>query len=101
MVKDVDIKDFPASISLWVINKSAFDGLGLPEGWLWAKIIDLADFFMAGLKTSLGLTIDEDKSPIEISSLEITSFLLLRRIVKIFPVSKAYCIFDIFIGIFI
>ena len=71
----------PASNNLWVIIRSALEGLGLPDGWLWTRIIDFADLLIAGLNTSLGLTIDEDKSPIEISSLEITSFLLLSKIV--------------------
>ena len=67
-------------MSLWVISKSALEGLGFPEGWLWARIIALADFFIAGLKTSLGFTMEDDKSPIEISSLEITWFLLSSKI---------------------
>ena len=32
----------PASVILLVISKSAFDGSGSPEGWLWTKIIEAA-----------------------------------------------------------
>lgn len=45
---------FPTSVNLSVTAKSSRLGGGSPEGWLWARMIDDAESFIAGRKTSLG-----------------------------------------------
>src|SRR3972149_1422731 len=58
-------KSSPASLSLFVMVKSSSDGIGSPDGWLCASMIDAALVRMAGLKNSLGCTKDDVRVPID------------------------------------
>ena len=58
-------KSSPAALSRVVMLKSSSDGIGSPDGWLCASMIDAALVRMAGLKTSLGCTKDNVRVPIQ------------------------------------
>ena len=61
----------PAFLSCFVISRSSFEGVRLPEGWLWATMIEFAFLVMAVLKISLGWMIQLLRVPIDTISLEI------------------------------
>lgn len=69
-------KSSPAALMRDVMLKSSSDGVGSPEGWLCARMIDAALVRMAGLKTSLGCTKDDVRVPIDT---------VLMAVIRCFP----------------
>src|SRR3972149_1279895 len=69
-------KSSPAALSRVVMLKSSSDGVGSPDGWLCASMIDAALVRMAGLKTSLGCTKDDVRVPIDT---------VLMAVIRVFP----------------
>jgi len=61
----------PAFLSCFVISRSSFEGVRLPEGWLWATMIEFAFLVMAVLNISLGWMIQLLRVPIVMISLDI------------------------------
>ena len=56
---------FSVLLSLWVISKSCWIGVGSPLGWLWISSNDAADSLIAGIITSLGWTMLAFRLPSE------------------------------------
>ena len=56
---------FPVLLSLWVISKSCWLGVGSPLGWLWISSNDAVDSLIAGIITSLGWTMLAFRLPSE------------------------------------
>ena len=61
---------WPASLSLFVRERSSAEGAGSPLGWLWETMMAAADRRIAALKTSLGWTREAFRVPICTSSRE-------------------------------
>src|SRR3989304_4992216 len=75
-------KSPPAALSRVVMLKSSSDGIGSPDGWLCARMIDAALVRMAGLKTSLGCTKDDVRVPIDTVLIAVIRFFPFNMITK-------------------
>ena len=75
-------KSSPAAFSRLVMFKSSSDGIGSPDGWLCARMIDAALVSMAGLKTSLGCTKDDVRVPIDTVLMAVIRFFPFNMITK-------------------
>src|SRR3989304_5889188 len=75
-------KSSPAALSRLVMVKSSSDGIGSPDGWLCASMIDAALVRMAGLKTSLGCTKDDVSVPIDTVLMAVIRFFPFNIITK-------------------
>src|SRR3972149_9190773 len=75
-------KSSPAALSRVVMLKSSSDGVGSPDGWLCASMIDAALVRMAGLKTSLGCTKDDVRVPTDTVLMAVIRFFPFNMITK-------------------